>query len=235
MMKKQRLRLHLRRLWAIVLASGAALALQVAQPLTASADTITGGSFSIPSGDPNAVSVVSGGSFSIPNGNQNLTWYWSQQHAADAVHRGIEWHAVSRHDTVQNDTCWGIGHALRAADGTLEYRHFYCAVTTTNTQPYAILLHVTGQTSDTVEWDQNATPTTWYWPSQLVANALVAKGIQWPQGHDSVINDSCTSFGRAYGNSYQHFYCAVTLTNTATYAVVVHVLDNRTYRVTYVR
>jgi len=224
----------LTRLRAIVLVCSTALILLIARPLAASADVITGGSFSIPSGDPNSVSTVTGGSFSIPTDNQNLTWYWSQQHAADAVHLWIEWAAVSRHDNVQSDTCWGIGHALRAADGTLEYRHFYCAVTTTNTRPYAILLHVTGQSTDTVDWDQNAVPTTWYWPSQLVANALVAEGIQWPQGHDSVSNDRCTSFGPAYGNRYQHFYCAVTLTNGAAYAVVVHVLDNRTYRVTYV-
>ena len=156
MMKNRLHQSPLTRIGAIVLLSSTMLMLLIARPLAASADVITGGSFSIPSGDPNAVSIVTGGSFSLPTDNQNLTWYWSQQHAADAVHLGIEWAAVSRRDNVQSDTCWGIGHALRAADGTLEYRHFYCAVTTTNTRPYAILLHVTGQTSDTVAWDQNA-------------------------------------------------------------------------------
>jgi hypothetical protein len=166
--------------------------------------------------------------------DQGDTWYWTEQYAADRIFQnGIRWGSINRMDGVRRDTCWGLGDTYTSG-GQVRYRHFYCRVWPTNDRPYAIILHVLGQTVNRVTWDQYLADTTWYWSAQRVANALVVNGITWPGGHDLINSDACTSYGKIYKGQYQHFYCLVTSTTGGRYATVVHVLNQRQYRVTYI-
>jgi len=166
--------------------------------------------------------------------HQGSTWYWTPQYAADRIYQnGIQWGSLNRYDRVVRDTCRGIGDVYRP-DGVVRYRHFFCQVVPTNDRPYAIILHVVGKTANRVTWDQYLSPTTWYWSAQRAANALVVNGITWPGGHDRITSDACTSYGRVFRGMYQHFYCLVTSTTGYRYATIVHVLNQRQYRVTYV-